>query len=81
MNSDDIEKTGWFKGTVLALAFLTAFGLCNFAGLWPSGPRSISAAAIYFFSLLGLQRLYAGIFGVLVIMLRNGHAKGGRRAI
>ena len=81
MITDDIERTGWFKGIVLVLAFLTTFGFCYFADLWPHGHRSISAFTIVFFAVLGLQRLFAGILGVLAIMLRKAPTEGGRRAI
>jgi hypothetical protein len=65
----NIEKRKWFKAGVGALTFATAFGLFYLEGQWPFGGRSVWSVIIFFFCLVGLQRLYDGIFGVVAILI------------
>jgi hypothetical protein len=64
----NIERTWWFKGGVGVLTVLSAVALFYFAGRWPVGPSSISGWLVFFFCLVGLQRAYAGLFGVVSII-------------
>jgi len=64
----NIESTWWFKGGVVTLTLISAIGLFYYAGQWPIGPRSIPGSLVFFFCLLGLQRAYAGLFGVAAII-------------
>jgi hypothetical protein len=65
----NIERTWWFRVGVPILTLASAFGLFYYAGSWPFGPRSIAGVLVFFFCLLGLQRLYEGLFGVAAIIL------------
>jgi hypothetical protein len=65
----NIERSKWFKAGMGALTFLTAFGLFYLAGQWPFGGRSVWSVIIFFFCLVGLQRLYDGIFGIVGILV------------
>lgn len=64
----NVERTWWFTGSVGALTVLSAIGLFYYAGAWPFGPRSIPSLLVFFFCLVGLQRAYAGLFGVVSII-------------
>lgn len=64
----NIERTWWFKSGVGALTVISAIALSYYAGKWPIGPRSIPGWLVFFFCLLGLQRAYAGLFGVAAIV-------------
>jgi hypothetical protein len=65
----NIEQKWWFKSAVSTLMLLTALPLFYWAGEWPFGGRSVAGGVIFFFCLSGLQRLYAGVLGVGVILL------------
>jgi hypothetical protein len=65
----NIERTWWFKSGVGAFTLISAIALFYFQGQWPIGPRSFSGCLIFLFCLLGLGRMYAGLFGVVAIML------------
>jgi hypothetical protein len=64
----NIESKWWVKGGVVTLTLISAIALFYYAGQWPIGPRSIPGWLVYFFCLLGLQRAYAGLFGVVAII-------------
>ncbi len=64
----NVERTWWFKGGVGALTAFSAITLFYYAGGWPFGPRSIPGWLVFFFCLIGLQRAYAGLFGVVSII-------------
>ena len=68
-NLMNIERKWWFKAGVGALTFATAFGLFYLAGQWLFGGRSVCSVVIFFFCLVGLQRLYDGVFGVVAILV------------
>jgi hypothetical protein len=65
----NIERTWWFRGVVGALTVISAIALFYCWGQWPIGLRSFSGWLI-FFCLVGLQRVYAGPFGVTTIIVR-----------
>ena len=65
----NIERTWWFKTGVSALTFATGYGLFYVAGMVPFAGRSLWSALIFLFCLLGLQRLYAGVFGIVGILV------------
>jgi hypothetical protein len=70
-----IERTGWFRATSSGLTLALSYGLCAAADCWPAGPRSVGAGVMFFFCLLGVQRLVAGCLGVAVILVGK-HAPG-----
>jgi hypothetical protein len=62
------ERTWWFKWGVFAVSLGTALGLFYMAG-WPFGGRSVWGTVILFFCWSGLDRLCAGIFGIVGILV------------
>jgi len=67
----NIERKKWFKAGVGALTFASAYGLFYLAGQWPFGGRSLWSVVIFFFCLVGLQRLYDGIVGIVVFLVAS----------
>jgi hypothetical protein len=65
----NIERSWWFKVGVGGLTVISAIALFYSSGQWPIGLHSISGWLILLFCLLGLQRMYAGLFGVTAIIL------------
>jgi hypothetical protein len=63
-----IERKKWFKAGLGALTLATTFGLFYLAGQWPCSGRSLWSVVIFFFCLVGMRRLYEGIFGVVAIL-------------
>jgi hypothetical protein len=66
MNS---KRKKWIKAGFAALTFATAYGLFYVADMWPSAGRSVWSVVIFFLCLIGLQRLFAGIFGIVAILV------------
>jgi hypothetical protein len=64
----DIERTWWFRGGVMLLTIVSAEALFFFAGMWPASPHSFSRWVAFFFCVAGLQRTYAGLFGMAAII-------------
>ena len=76
----NIERTWWFKGGVGALTLISAIALFHSWGEWPIGQRSFTGWLIFFFCLLGLERMYAGIFGsVAIILMPPSHGMNQKR--
>jgi hypothetical protein len=64
----NIERTWWFKSGLSAMAIGTALGLFYMAG-WSWGGRSVWGAVILLFCMVGLKGFYAGIFGIVGILV------------
>ncbi len=75
----NIERQWWFKCGVGILTLISAIALFYYWGRWPIGLRSISGWLIFFFCLLGLQRVFTGIFGVVAITLMPAPPEAGQR--
>jgi hypothetical protein len=59
------ERSWWFRAVVLALTLATVWWLTALVGIWPYGPRSISSGLIVFLCLIGAERLYSVLLGIL----------------
>ena len=75
----NVERKWWFKGGVGALSLISAIGLFYYWGQWPTGLRSISGWLIFLFCLLGLERAFAGLFGVAAIILTSASPGAGQK--
>jgi hypothetical protein len=73
----NIERTWWFKWGVWALTVISVNALMYYAGQWPPDSHAVSGWLVFFFCLLGLQRAYAGLFGVAaIIFMPASHGAG-----
>jgi hypothetical protein len=68
MDNRPIEQAWWFRGTVGVLTLLTGIGLFAAAGL---GIHTVVSALIAFLCLLGLERLFSGLMGLLLLWTRS----------
>jgi hypothetical protein len=68
MDQKPIEHAWWFRGTVGVLTLLSGIGLFAAAGL---GIHTLVSALIAFLCLMGLERLFSGLLGILVVRLRS----------
>jgi hypothetical protein len=63
-----IEQTWWFRGSVGVLTLLTGIGLFAAAGL---GIHTVVSALIAFLCLMGLERLFSGLLGMIALFVRS----------
>jgi hypothetical protein len=75
----NIERSWLFKVGVGGLTVISAIALFYSWGQWPIGLHSISGWLIFFFCLLGLQHMYAGLFGVTAIILAPASSGIGQK--
>jgi hypothetical protein len=68
MDQKPVEQSRWFRGTVGALTLLGGIGLFAAAGL---GIHTVASALIAFLCLLGLERLFSGLLGIIVMLVRS----------
>ena len=74
MNSK--QGPSWlYRGIIGALTLISGIALFTLSGL---GIRSLASALLAFLCLLGLERFYSGLLGVLLVFLRARAAKGDR---
>ena len=67
MDQKPVEHKWWFRGTVGVLTLLSGIGLFAAAGL---AIHTFVSALIAFLCLLGLERLFSFLLGVIVALLR-----------
>jgi hypothetical protein len=67
MDRKPFEHTWWFRGTVGVLTLLSGIALFAAAGL---GIHNVLSALIAFLCLMGLERLFSGLLGMIVVLLR-----------
>jgi hypothetical protein len=72
MDPKRLEQKAWFRGGVAALTLLSGIGLFAVAGL---AIHSVVSALIAFLCLLGLERLYSGLLGMAIVLLRSRRTK------
>jgi hypothetical protein len=70
MLSTRFEQKRWFKRTVSALAILSGLGLGKLAAIWPFGTNSVAAFFVLLFCLIGLNRFYTGLLGIVIELVR-----------
>jgi len=68
MDQKPIEQKWWFRGTVGVLTLLSGIGLFAAAGL---GIHTIVSALIAFLCLMGLERLFSGLLGMIIFLVRS----------
>ena len=61
------ERSPWFKYAVLALALPSTWELFAWAHVWTSGGKSAGTFLLFCACAFGLERLYAGVLGMIVI--------------
>ena len=71
MDQKPIEQKWWFRGTVGVLTLLSGIGLFAAAGL---GIHTLVSALIAFLCLMGLERLFSGLLGMIVSLVRSRRA-------
>ncbi|HUL46254.1 MAG TPA: hypothetical protein VLV25_04085 [Steroidobacteraceae bacterium] len=59
------ERSWWFRAVLLALTLATVWWLTALIGIWPYGARSISSWLIALLCLMGAERLYSVLLGIL----------------
>jgi hypothetical protein len=72
MDQKPVEQTWWFRGTVGVLTLLSGIGLFAAAGL---GIHTVVSALIAFLCLMGLERLFSGLLGMIVLLIRSRRPK------
>jgi|GEM_PF-2599102 hypothetical protein len=74
MNSK--QGPSWlYRGIIGALTLISGIALFTLSGL---GIHSVASALLAFLCLLGLERFYSGLLGILLVFLRARAAKGDR---
>jgi hypothetical protein len=63
----NIGDTRWFTLAVRLISSGTVCRLTFVVGVWPNGPSSISAAFLLLFCLVGAERLYDALLGIVAI--------------
>jgi hypothetical protein len=63
------DRAWWFKTGSALLSLGTVVALFYFSGFWSSN-HPVTAWIIFFFTLLGVERLYNGVVAILM-MLRS----------
>jgi hypothetical protein len=71
MDRKPIEQKWWFRGTVGVLTLLSGIALFAAAGL---GIHTLLSALIAFLCLMGLERLFSGLLGMIVSLVRSRRA-------
>jgi len=71
MDQNPIEQKWWFRGTVGVLTLLGGIALFAAAGL---GIHTLLSALIAFLCLMGLERLFSGLLGMIVSLVRSRRA-------
>jgi len=66
MDQKPIEQKWWFRGTVGVLTLLSGIGLFAAAGL---GIHTFVSALIAFLCLMGLERLFSGLLGMIIFLV------------
>lgn len=72
MDQKPVEQTWWYRGTVGVLTLLSGIGLFAAAGL---GIHNVVSALIAFLCLMGLERLFSGLLGMIVLLIRSRRPK------
>ncbi|HEY0746150.1 MAG TPA: hypothetical protein VGD63_05585 [Steroidobacteraceae bacterium] len=72
MAQKEIGQMWWFRGTVGMLTLLSGIALFAFAGL---GLHTFVSALIAFLCLMGLERVFSGLIGLIVVLVRSRSAK------
>ena len=72
MDREPIDQKWWFRGTVGVLTLLGGIVLFAAAGL---GIHTWVSALIAFLCLMGLERLFSGLLGILVALIRSRRPK------
>jgi hypothetical protein len=72
MDQKPVEQTWWFRGTVGVLTLLSGIGLFAAAGL---EIHTVVSALIAFLCLMGLERLFSGLLGMIVLLIRSRRPK------
>jgi hypothetical protein len=62
-----VGQSRWFRGSVGVLTLLSGIALFSAAGL---GIHSVVSALIAFLCLMGLERLYSGVLGLIIVWVR-----------
>lgn len=68
MDQKAIEQKWWFRGTVGVLTLLSGIALFAAAGL---GIHTFVSALIAFLCLMGLERLFSGLLGMIIFLVRS----------
>jgi hypothetical protein len=76
MNSKQ-SQSWWFRGSVGVLTLLSGIALFTVSGL---GIHSLASVLVAFLCLLGLERLYSGLLGLVIVLLQARRAKTNRDA-
>jgi hypothetical protein len=76
MNSKQ-GQSWWFRSSVGVLTLVSGIALFAVSGL---GIHSIASVLVAFLCLLGLERLYSGLLGLVVVLLQARRAKANRDA-
>jgi uncharacterized membrane protein HdeD (DUF308 family) len=71
MDQKPIEQKWWFRATVGVLTLLSGIALFAAAGL---GIHTLLSALIAFLCLMGLERLFSGLLGMIVSLVRSRRA-------
>jgi hypothetical protein len=76
MNSKQ-GQSWWFRGGVGMLTLVSGIALFTVSGL---GIHSLASVLVAFLCLLGLERLYSGLLGIVIVLLQARRAKANRDA-
>ena len=76
MNSKQ-GQSWWFRSSVGVLTLVSGIALFTVSGL---GIHSIASVLVAFLCLLGLERLFSGLLGIVIVLLQARRAKANRDA-
>jgi hypothetical protein len=68
MDQKEVGQMWWFRATVGVLTLLSGIALFAIAGL---GIHTFVSALIAFLCLMGLERLFSGLLGLIVVLVRS----------
>ena len=74
----NVKRISWFRLLVFVFALGTVWWLSALVGVWPNGAQSISATFLFLFCLLGAERSYAALFGIVAFLLWPGRDRSTR---
>jgi hypothetical protein len=73
MEQKPLAQRPWFRGTVAVLTLLSGIGLFAAAGM---GIHTFASALIAFLCLMGLERMFSSLLGMLIVLLRSRRSNG-----
>jgi hypothetical protein len=62
------DRAWWLKTGAALLSLGTAYALFYCSGFWASSGHPVASWIIFFFTLLGVERLYNSVVGIILLL-------------